>query len=161
MVSPDKEAGQGPAGRSSMAQNSAPMNRPVLSLPRLVAARLLWYIGVAALALMALASPTQFSVVAVLSAIAIYIPLSMLGLPLIAWLVLRQASVAALAALPPAWPCLLAGAAGIALLACYHLWAEMELAELGVLLLLVAVDLALARWESARLLERIVADRPR
>ena len=160
MVSPDKEAGQGPAGRSSMAQNSAPMNRPVLSLPRLVA-RLLWYIGVAALALMALASPTQFSVVAVLSAIAIYIPLSMLGLPLIAWLVLRQASVAAPAALPPAWPCLLAGAAGIALLACYHLWAEMELAELGVLLLLVAVDLALARWESARLLERIVAHRPR
>ncbi len=161
MVSPDKEAGQGPAGRSSMAQNSAPMNRPVLSLPRLVAARLLWYIGVAALALMALASPTQFSVVAVLSAIAIYIPLSMLGLPLIAWLVLRQASVAAPAALPPAWPCLLAGAAGIALLACYHLWAEMELAELGALLLLVAVDLALARWESARLLERIVAHRPR
>ena len=56
---------------------------------------------------------------------------------------------------------MVAGAAGIALLACYHLWAEMELAELGVLLLLVAVDLALARWESARLLERIVAHRPR
>ncbi len=161
MVSPDKEAGQGPAGRSSMAQNSVPMNRSVLSLPRLVAARLLWYAGVAALAIMALASPTQFSVVAVLSAIAIYIPLSMLGLPLIAWLVLRQARAAAPAVLPPAWPCWLAGAAGIALLACYQLWAEMELAELGVLLLLVAVDLALARWESARLLDRIVAPGPR
>lgn len=37
----------------------------------------------------------------------------------------------------------------------------MELAELGVLLLLVAVDLALARWESARLLERIAAHRRR
>ena len=68
---------------------------------------LLWYVGVAALALMALASPTQFSVVAVLSAIAIYIPLSMLGLPLVAWLVLRQARAAAPAALAPAWPCLL------------------------------------------------------
>jgi len=161
MVSPDKVAGQGPAGRSSMAQNSVPMNRSLLSLPRLVAARLLWYAGVAALAIMALASPTQFSVVAVLSAIAIYIPLSMLALPVIAWLVLRQARTAAPAVLPSAWPCWLAGAAGIALLAAYHLWAEMELAELGVLLLLVAVDLALARWESARLLERVVAQRPR
>lgn len=154
-----KEAGQGPAGRSSMAQNSRPMNRFPPTLPRLIAARLLWYAGVAALAIMALASPTQFSVAAVLSAIAIYIPLSMLGLPLIAWLALRRASDARPLALAAAWPAWLAVAAGIALLAAYHLSTLLALAEAGVLLLLVAVDLALARIESAQLLERFPADR--
>ncbi|CAB3741538.1 hypothetical protein LMG1866_05612 [Achromobacter ruhlandii] len=161
MVSPDKRAGQEPAGQSSMAQNPAPMNRSVLTLPRFIAARLLWYAGVATLAAMALASQTLFSVAAVLSAIAIYIPVSMLALPLMAWLVLRRAPAEPPAALAPAWPCWLAAVAGIALLAGYHLSAWLELAEGGVLLLLIAVDLALARRESARLLDHLAARRPR
>lgn len=132
------------------------MNRSVLTLPRFIAARLLWYAGVATLAAMALASQTLFSVAAVLSAIAIYIPVSMLALPLMAWLVLRRAP-----AEPPAWPCWLAAVAGIALLAGYHLSAWLELAEGGVLLLLIAVDLALARRESARLFDHLAARRPR
>lgn len=160
MVSPDKGAGQEPAGRSSMAQNPAPMNRSVLTLPRFLAARLLWYAGVIALAVMALASQTLFSVEAVLSAIAIYIPVSMLALPLMAWLVLRRVQAEAPAPPAPAWPCGLAAAAGIALLAGYHLSTWLELAEGGVLLLLIAVDLALARHEAVRLLEYLAARRP-
>lgn len=136
------------------------MNRSATTLPHFVAARLLWYVGVAALAVMALVSHTQFSVTAVLSAIAIYLPLSMLALPLVAWLALRRATGPALAGAAQAWPGWLAAAVGMALLAGYHLWARLELAEGGVLLLLVAVDLALARRESARLLAYAEAHRP-
>ena len=55
-------------------------------MTRLIAVRLLWYAGIAVIAVMALALNTQFSVVVLLSAIAIYIPLSVLWLPLTAWL---------------------------------------------------------------------------
>jgi hypothetical protein len=137
------------------------MNRPVATLPHLIVARLLWYVGVGALAVMALASQTQFSVAAVLSAIAIYIPLSMLGLPLIAWLGLGRANGAAPKGLAPAWPCWLAAVAGMALLAGYHLSAQLELAECGILLLLVAVDLALVRRESVCLAGHVAAARRR
>lgn len=133
------------------------MNQHAVTLPRLIVVRLLWYAGVGALAVMALASQTQFSVAAVLSAIAIYIPLSMLGLPLIAWLGVCRANGAAPKDTAPAWPCWLAGVAGMALLAGYHLSARLELAECGMLLLLIAVDLALARRESACLAGRIAA----
>ncbi len=136
-----------------------PMNRPVVSLPRLIAARLLWYAAVGAIAVLALASQTQFSVAAVLSAIAIYIPLSMLGLPLIAWLGLRRANSVAPPGLAPVWPCWLAGVAGMALLAGYHLSARLELAECGMLLLLIAIDLALVRRESACLAGHVAASR--
>ena len=137
------------------------MNRPVVTLPRLIAVRLLWYVGVGALAVMSLASQTQFSVAAVLSAIALYIPLSMLGLPLIAWLGLCRAKGAVPKGLAPAWPCWLAGIAGMALLAGYHLSAQLELAECGMLLLLIAVDLALVRRESACLAGHVAASRRR
>jgi len=134
------------------------MNRQAVTLPRLIVVRLLWYAAVGALAVMALASQTQFSVAAVLSAIAIYVPLSMLGLPLIAWLGLSRAKGIAPKGPAPVWPCWLAGGAGISLLASYHLSARLELAECGVLLLLVAVDLALVRRESACLAGRISTD---
>lgn len=133
------------------------MTPHAVTLPRLIAVRLLWYVGVGALAVMALATQTQFSVAAVLSAIAIYIPLSMLGLPLIAWLGVRRAKGAPPKGPAPVWPCGLAGAAGMALLAGYHLSARLELAECGMLLLLIAVDLALVRRESACLAGRIAA----
>lgn len=133
------------------------MTPHAVTLPRLIAVRLLWYAGVGVLAAMALVSQTQFSVAAVLSAIAIYIPLSMLGLPLIAWLGLSLARGAPRKRPAPVWPCWLAGAAGMALLAGYHLSARLELAECGMLLLLVAVDLALVRRESACLVGRIAA----
>lgn len=142
-----------------MAQKFVTMNPSVSTLPRFLAARLLWYAGVAALAVMALVSQTQFSATAVLSAIAIYIPLSMLALPLVAWLALRRATGPAPVKAAPAWPCWLAAAVGMALLAGYHLWAWLELAEGGVLLLLVAVDIALARRESARLIAYAAAHR--
>ncbi|MGE8660163.1 MAG: hypothetical protein ACN6O8_25755 [Achromobacter sp.] len=143
-----------------MAQNPAPMNRSALTLPRLLAARLLWYTGVAVLAVTALASQTPFSVAAVLWAIAVYIPLSMLALPLQAWLVLRRADRQPPTAPAPSWPCWLAAATGIALLALYHLRPWLVLAECGVLALLIAVDQALARREATRLLAHAAMRRP-
>jgi hypothetical protein len=134
------------------------MNRQAVTLPRLIVVRLLWYAAVGALAVMALASQTQFSVAAVLSAIAVYVPLSMLGLPLMAWLGLSRANGMATRGPAPVWPCWLTGGAGIALLAGYHLSARLELAECGVLLLLVAVDLALVRRESLCLAGRLGAN---
>lgn len=122
-------------------------------MTRLIAVRLLWYAGIGAIAFMALALHTQFSVVVVLSAIAIYIPLSMLCLPLMAWLSwsrgLRSRSDDALPlGAPPTWPAWLAATLGIALLASYHVLADLDLAECGFLLVLVAGDLWLARREA-------------
>ncbi|AZS80930.1 hypothetical protein ELS24_22285 [Achromobacter spanius] len=127
------------------------MNTRAAVLTRLIAVRLLWYVGIGAIALMALTLHTQFSVAVVLSAIAIYIPLSMLCLPLMAWLSIGRVAPAR-PGLPSAWPAWLAGAFGIALLAGYHLLAHPALAECGFLLLLVGGDLALARRESAQLI---------
>ncbi|MFF7057468.1 hypothetical protein ACFY89_12375 [Achromobacter spanius] len=123
------------------------MNSRAAVLTRLVAVRLLWYGAIGAIALMALVLHTQFSVAVVLSAIAIYIPLSMLCLPLMAWLCIGRVTPSAGPGLPPVWPAWLAGALGMALLASYHVLADPVLAEYGFLLLLVGVDLALARRE--------------
>ncbi|UIP22457.1 hypothetical protein [Achromobacter deleyi] len=120
-------------------------------MTRLIAVRLLWYAGVGAIALMALSLHTQFGVAVLLSAIAIYIPLSMLSLPLMAWLCLARPCTASGRDLPSAWPGYLAGVIGIALLASYHVLADLDLAECGFLLILVAADLLLARKESAQL----------
>lgn len=124
------------------------MNSRAAVLTRLVALRLLWYVAIGAIALMALVLHTQFSVAVVLSAIAIYIPLSMLCLPLMAWLCVGRVTPAPGAGLPPVWPAWLAGALGMSLLASYHVLADPFLAECGFLLLLVGVDLALARREA-------------
>lgn len=144
-------------------------------LTRLIAIRLLWYAGIGVSALAALVLQTPFSVAVVLSAIAIYIPLSMLSLPVMAWLSVGMAgrtlsasaprpqahspSQALLAGdarawrngrLPSAWPAVLAAMLGAALLASYRLLADPDLAQCGVLLLLVAADLWLARREAAQ-----------
>ncbi|MNV24791.1 hypothetical protein D3C71_1158660 [compost metagenome] len=124
------------------------MNSRAAVLTRLVALRLLWYVAIGAIALMALVLHTQFSVAVVLSAIAIYIPLSMLCLPLMAWLCVGRVTPPAGPGLPPVWPAWLAGALGMSLLASYHVLADPVLAECGFLLLLVGVDLALARREA-------------
>ncbi|MFD4841253.1 hypothetical protein ACFWP0_27375 [Achromobacter sp. NPDC058515] len=120
-------------------------------MTRLIAVRLLWYVGVGAIAVMALSLHTKFSVAVLLPAIAVYIPLSMLSLPLMAWLCLARPAPAAGRGLPPAWPGYLAGATGIALLASHRVLADLDLAACGFLLILVAGDLLLARKESARL----------
>ena len=83
------------------------MNSRAAVLTRLVALRLLWYVAIGAIALMALVLHTQFSVAVVLSAIAIYIPLSMLCLPLMAWLCVGRVT-------PPAGPGLPRATAGSA-----------------------------------------------
>ncbi|MGV2863190.1 hypothetical protein [Achromobacter sp. AGC39] len=128
------------------------MNSRAAVLTRLIAPRLFWYAGIGAIALMALSLHTQFSVAVLLSAIAVYIPLSMLFLPLMAWLCVRRGKSANGDGLPPAWPAWLAGLSGIALLVSYHVVPDLDLAECGFLLLLVAGDLWLARRESAQLL---------
>lgn len=121
-------------------------------MTRLISVRLLWYIGVGIIALMSLFVHTQFGVAVLLSAIAIYIPLSMLGLPLIAWLCLARQPRGSGRGSPPAWAAYLAGVSGIALLASYQVLGNLDLAECGFLLVLVAVDLLLARREAAWLL---------
>ena len=123
------------------------MTPRAVTLTRLIAVRLLWYAAIGVIAFLALSLHTQFSVVVVLSAIAIYIPLSMLCLPLMAWLCIGRVTPSAGPGLPPVWPAWLAGALGMALLASYHVLADPVLAEYGFLLLLVGVDLALARRE--------------
>lgn len=132
-----------------------------LILTRLIAVRLLWYAGIGAVAFMALALHTQFSVAVVLSAIAIYIPLSMLSLPLVAWLSWNRARLARTeepllapqppAGLPSAWPAGVAAVLGMGLLASHHVLANLDLAESGTLLLLVAGDLWLARREAVEI----------
>ncbi len=134
------------------------MNHRAVTLTRLIAVRLFWYIGVGGIALMSLFLHTQFGVDVLLSAIAIYIPLSMLSLPLVAWLCLRRGVPWDERGLPPAWPAHLAGVCGMALLASYQVLANLELAECGFLLVLVAVDLMLARRETGWLL-RIARER--
>lgn len=137
-------------------------------LTRLIAVRLLWYAGIGAIAFLALALHTPFSVAAVLSAIAIYIPLSMLSLPVMAWLSVnrgmraRDEGIAGAAAtpsraLPSAWPAVAAAVLGVVLLASARVWANLDLAECGVLLLLVAGDLSLARREAAQYLRLAAA----
>ncbi|MGE8702099.1 MAG: hypothetical protein ACN6O5_05415 [Achromobacter sp.] len=101
---------------------------------------------------MSLCLHTQFGVAVLLSAIAIYIPLSMLGLPLVAWLCLSRRTRGPASGLPPAWPAYLAGVTGIVLLASYQVLANLYVAECGFLLVLVAVDLMLARRETGWLL---------
>ncbi len=138
------------------------MNNRAASLTRLVAVRLLWYVGVGAIALMSLFLHTQFGVAVLLSAIAIYIPLSMLSLPLLAWVTLARCDAGAGAdrererererGLPPGWPAYLSGVVGIVLLASYQVLANLDLAEFGFLLALVAVDLLIARRETGQLL---------
>ena len=128
------------------------MNHRAVTLTRLIAVRLLWYVGVGAIALMSLSFHTQFGVAVLLSAIVIYLPLSLLSLPLVAWLCLAARPFTASGpALPPAWPGYLAGVTGIALLASYQVLADLALAECGFLLTLVAADLLLARRESTLL----------
>lgn len=124
------------------------MNLPAVTLTRLISVRLLWYVGVGVIVLMSLFLHTQFAVDVLLSAIAIYIPLSMLGLPLVAWLCLSRRARGIGSGSPPAWPAYLAGVSGIALLASYQVMANLVLAEGGFLLVLVAVDLMLARRET-------------
>lgn len=121
------------------------MNSRAVVLTRLLAPRLLWYVGIGVIALMALSLHTQFGVAVLLSAIAIYIPLSMLCLPLMAWICIRRGPLPSGDEPLPAW---LAAATGIALLASYHSLANLDLAECGFLLLLVAGDLWLARREA-------------
>lgn len=135
------------------------MNPRAVTLTRLLAVRLLWYVGIGAIALLALVLHTQFSVVVLLSAIAIYIPLSMLCLPLMAWLCWSRSAGSPVKGLPPAWPAWLAGILGIALMASYHVLADLDLAECGFLLLLVAGDVMLARRESAQLLSGFLVRR--
>ncbi|MNW19762.1 hypothetical protein D3C71_2198920 [compost metagenome] len=50
----------------------------------------------------------------------------------------------------PSWPAWLAGALGIAMLASYRVLADLDLAECGFLLVLVAGDLWLARREAVQ-----------
>ncbi|WP_255469136.1 hypothetical protein [Achromobacter sp. UMC46] len=119
-------------------------------MTRLIAVRLLWYAGIAVVAIMALALNTQFSVAVLLSAIAIYIPLSVLCLPLMAWLCWSRGLRPTVQGLAPAWPAWLAGALGIALVASYHVLADLDLAECGFLLMLVAGDLWLVRREATQ-----------
>lgn len=141
-------------------------------LTRLIAVRLLWYAGIGAIAFLALALHTPFSVAAVLSAIAIYIPLSMLSLPVMAWLSVNRGmraqnegtahaavtpSRALPSALPSAWPAVAAAVLGVVLLASARVWANLDLAECGVLLLLVAGDLSLARREAVQYLRLAAA----
>lgn len=121
-------------------------------LTRLISARLLWYIGVGVIALMSLFVHTQFGVAVLLSAIAIYLPLSLLALPLVAWVSLSRPTRGSPRGLPPAWSASLAGVSGIALLASYQVLGNLDLAEFGFLLVLVAVDLMLARHETVWLL---------
>lgn len=128
------------------------MNHRAVTLTRLISVRLLWYVGVGIIALMSLFVPTQFGVAVLLSAIAIYVPLSMLGLPLVAWLCLSRRTGGIASGLPPAWPAYLAGVTGITLLASYQVLANLYVAECGFLLVLVAVDLMLARREVGWLL---------
>jgi hypothetical protein len=123
------------------------MNLRAVKLTRLIAVRLLWYAGIAVIAVMALALNTPFSVAVVLSAIALYIPLSVLCLPLMAWLCWSRGLRLPVSGRPPAWPAGLAGALGIALLVGYHVRSDLGLAECGVLLVLVAGDLWLVRRE--------------
>lgn len=112
-------------------------------MPRLIAVRLLWYAAVGAAALAAFRLHTQFGADVLLTAIAAYVPLSLLFLPLLAWLCGNGDPRPA-----PAWPGHLAGAAGIVMLAGYHVTAATYLAESGLLLLLVSADLWLARREA-------------
>jgi len=128
------------------------MSYRAVTLTRLISVRLLWYVAVGIIALMSLYLHTQFGVVVLLSAIAIYIPLSMLGLPLVAWLCLSRRTSGVAAGLPPAWPAYLAGVTGIVLLGSYQVLANLYVAECGFLLVLVAVDLMLARRETGWLL---------
>lgn len=128
------------------------MNLRAVILTRLIALRLFWYVGVGIIALTSLSVHTQFGVAVLLSAIAIYIPLSMLGLPLIAWLSLARRPHGRVRGSPPAWAAYLAGVSGIALLGSYQVLGNLDLAECGFLLVLVAVDLLLARRETAWLL---------
>lgn len=124
------------------------MNHRAVTLTRLISLRLLWYVGVGMIVLMSLFLHTQFAVDVLLSAIAIYIPLSMLSLPLVAWLSLSRRPRAVASGVPPVWPAHLAGVTGIALLATYQVVANLNLAECGFLLVMVAVDLMLARRET-------------
>lgn len=133
------------------------MNLRAVTLTRLIAVRLLWYVGIGVIAIMALALHTQFSVVVLLSAIAIYLPLSMLYLPLMAWLCLSRASRTPAKGMAPAWLPWLAGVLGIALLASYHVLADLDLAECGFLLILVAGDLWLVRREASLFLNMVPA----
>lgn len=126
-------------------------------MTRLIAVRLLWYLGIGAIAIMALTLHTQFSVAVLLSAIAIYLPLSMLCLPLMAWLCLSRGGRSPVNGLAPAWPAWLAGALGVALLASYRALADLDLAECGFLLVLVAGDLWLARREASLFLNAVPA----
>jgi hypothetical protein len=126
------------------------MTPRAVTLTRLIAVRLLWYAAIGVIAFLALSLHTQFSVVVVLSAIAIYIPLSMLCLPLMAWLGWNRGVRGPLRGLPPAWPAWLTAILGIVLLASYHVLADLDLAECGFLLLLVAGDLWLARREAVQ-----------
>lgn len=121
-------------------------------MTRLVYVRLLWYVGVGAIALMSLFLHTQFGVAVLLSAIAIYLPLSLLSLPLLAWLTFGRGGPGREGGAPPAWPAYLAGVGGIALLGSYQVVANLDLAELGFLLVLVAMDLLIARRETGLLL---------
>ncbi|EHK68178.1 hypothetical protein [Achromobacter arsenitoxydans] len=127
------------------------MNHRAVNLTRLISVRLAWYAGVGAIALMSLYLHTQFGIAVLLSAIAIYIPLSMLCLPLLAWLCLSRSVQAREPGMPPAWPGYLAGVVGIGLLASHQVLANLALAECGFLLLLVAVDLLLARREAVQI----------
>lgn len=126
-------------------------------MTRLIAVRLLWYAGIAVIAIMALALNTQFSVVVLLSAIAIYLPLSVLCLPLMAWLCWSRGLRAPVIGMAPAWPVWLAGGLGIVLLASYHVLADLDLAECGFLLVLVAGDLWLLRREVAQFFNLVPA----
>ena len=128
-----------------------------MTLTRLIAVRLLWYAGIAVIAIMALALNTQFSVVVLLSAIAIYLPLSVLCLPLTAWLCWSRGLRTPVKGLAPVWPAWLAGGLGIVLLASYHVLADLDLAECGFLLVLVAGDLWLLRREAAQFFNLVPA----
>lgn len=122
-------------------------------MTRLIAVRLLWYVGIAVIAFTALALNTPFSVEVVLSAIAIYIPLSVLCLPLMAWLCWSRGLRPSRLPVPgmmSSWPAWLAGALGIAMLTGYRVLADLALAECGFLLVLVAGDLWLARREAVQ-----------
>lgn len=128
------------------------MTNRAASLTPLISVRLLWYVGVGAISLMSLFLHTQFGVAVLLSAIAIYLPLSLLSLPLVAWLTFGRSPLGREGGLPPIWPAYLAGVGGIVLLASYQVLANLDLAELGFLLVLVAVDLLIVRRETGVLL---------
>jgi len=126
-------------------------------LARLIYARFLWYLGVGVLAAGALVLHTGVSPDTTLVAIAAYLLLSVLAMPGVAALAVARAR-ASRAWRPPRWPAWAVAALGLLLLASHRVVAGELRAEMGVFLLLIGVDIALACRECELLSARLRQD---